>query len=154
VSLEEFDTTRQPQRRHKKQLALPSEKREQLLLQAGYSKKDIDNANYCRQRARTQRQTTVDNLELDETILLLKKVFWKFPKRGLLKVAKHVQQSAAAAAAGDHQRQHQNQTSSFRRHSAPKHVEFTSAGATAAGVVATQTPERKDRSRRRVSTPF
>jgi hypothetical protein len=153
VSLEEFDATRQPQRRHKKQLALPSDKREQLLLQAGYSKKDIDNANYRRQRARTQRQTTVDNLELDETILLLKKVFWKFPKRGLLKVAKHVQQSAAAA--GDHQRQlNQNQTSSFRRHSAPKKVEVPSAGATAAGVVATQTPERKDRSRRRVSTPF
>mmetsp|Transcript_21971 Transcript_21971/g.39185 ORF Transcript_21971/g.39185 Transcript_21971/m.39185 type:complete len:198 (+) Transcript_21971:119-712(+) len=82
TSLEEFDTSRHGLRRHKKELAIPAAVREDRLRNEGYTTTEIRKANVARAMSRQQRRQTVDNLELDDSLLLLKKVVWKLPKQG------------------------------------------------------------------------
>jgi hypothetical protein len=85
-SLDDFETIRQPKRRRQRDLAIPATVRRERLLQSGFTSQDVDRANMSRIQDRRKRKETVENLNLDDACILARKVLWKLPKKGFVKL--------------------------------------------------------------------
>jgi hypothetical protein len=86
VSLDEYESVRQPIRRHSTTLAISAQERRDRLLKCGYTSMEINQASRKRHIARQQRKQTQELMELDTTLLMFQKIAWTLPKKGIQKV--------------------------------------------------------------------
>jgi hypothetical protein len=100
--LELYEYTRLERRRGRRKLAIPVQRRGQLLLQAGYSVEDIGNATMDVQKIKKLRSETLKNQGWDKVNIILETT-GKLP-RGILKglaslVVKPIQHTVQARSA-------------------------------------------------------